>query len=153
MSRSDGNTANSGRQVENEADVLSAIELLLAERELGESLLVFNPDTYNTTESLIEFFTNDVLAIVGPHGGGLMNHRFAGPNVLVLEFLPTSRIEWINWEEVSVLNQTYAAIITEPIPDTKDDMIIEPSQVVDLLSRHIGTPGRMAGVSYDWDQE
>ncbi|WVF72520.1 hypothetical protein IAT40_007337 [Kwoniella sp. CBS 6097] len=138
MSRSNGLAANGGRQVVNERKVLRAIENLLVERGKGETLQIYNDASYGTVDELMEFFSKDVLAIVGPHGGALMNHRFAGPGTLLLEFLPTSRMETINYEEASMLNQTYAAIVVEPSQGTRDDMEINPEDVRTILDRNLG---------------
>jgi len=154
MSRSDGRAANGGRQVENEPAVLDAIRDLLAERGRGETLHIFNREEHATLDDLVNYLSTNVSAIVGPHGGALMNHRFAGPNVLMVEFMPASRLAWINYEEVSMLNQTYAVVIAPTVgEDGKHNMVVPPDQVVLLLSEHLGKESRPPGTSYDWDQE
>lgn len=137
MSRSVGETADGGREIKNEAFVLAAIAKLLEERGRGEELEVFNPNEY-TLDELVEYCSGRVSAIIGPHGGAIMNHRFAGPETLVLEFFPSTRIEWLNYEEATILGQTYAVVIGDKIDDTQDDFNVDPQLVVSILRDHLG---------------
>lgn len=152
MSRSDGRASNGGRRVLNEPAVLSAISDLLQSRNKGERLELFDPTKYSNFSALVDAFSRDVAAVVGPHGGSLMNHRFAGPDTLVLEFLPTTRMEMINFEETSLLNQTYAVIVT-PGVGSKHDMTVDVGDVVKLLSERLGKPGRSVLMPYQWVKE
>lgn len=152
MSRSDGRANNGGRRVLNEPAVLAAIESLLETRGRGERLQLFDPSKFPNVSALIETFSRDVAAVVGPHGGSLMNHRFAGPDTLVLEFLPTTRMEVINFEETSMLNQTYAAIVSPGI-GASHDMEVDAADVVKLLSERLGKPGKSVLMPYQWVKE
>lgn len=152
MSRSDGRASNGGRRVLNEDSVLTAIRSLLDTRGRGERLELFDPTKFESVSSLIETFSRDVAAVVGPHGGSLMNHRFAGPDTLVLEFLPTTRMEVINFEETSMLNQTYAVIVTPGIGATHD-VEVDAGDVVKLLSEKLGKPGKSVLMPYQWVKE
>lgn len=157
MSRADGSTSNGGRRVVNEPDVLAAIGGLLQTRDKGESLALWSdirPRFDGNLAGLLDYMWHNVSAIVGPHGGALMNHRFAGPGTMILEFLPTSRMSYLNYEETSMLNQTYAAIVVEPAMGSMDDMLVMPADVVALLDGHLGRP-RVENVvlSYQWDRE
>lgn len=157
MSRSDASAQNRGRQVLNEAEVVSGIEQLLVTRQKNESLVHFSAiwDRFESDlDGLINYLWTNVAAILGPHGGAIMNHRFTGPGTLVLEFLPTSRLEYINFEEASMLNQTYAAVVVDPAEGSKDDMVIDVSDVTTILEQHLGQP-RSEGVvlSYQWSKE
>lgn len=79
MSRSDGHTANPGRKVVNEEAVLHGIRSLLAERNRGEELVVFNPDDLRNVTELFAWFAASAIAVVGPHGGAMINHRWYAP--------------------------------------------------------------------------
>lgn len=136
----------------NEEAVLSAIRTLLDSRGRGERLELFDPTKFGNVSSLIETFSRDVAAVVGPHGGSLMNHRFAGPDTLVLEFLPTTRMEVINFEETGMLNQTYAVVVTPGI-GASHDMEVDVADVVKLLSERLGKPGRSVLMPYQWVKE
>ncbi|WVW79015.1 hypothetical protein I302_100978 [Kwoniella bestiolae CBS 10118] len=155
VSRSHGGAMNGGRRVVNEAQLLSDIKEFLDERGKGETLQLFEETQYRDLDKLIDQLANRVSAIIGPHGGGLMNHRFMSPQKsLLLEFLPTSRIEFINYEESSILNQTYSTIIVEPAPNTRDDMIIDFQDVRHILDAHLGKdrPEKIQA-SYQWVAE
>ncbi|CAK9781135.1 unnamed protein product [Cutaneotrichosporon oleaginosum] len=157
MSRSDGSTANAGRNVLNEPDVIAGVESLLQVRDRGETLAhwsnihaLFEHDL----DGLINYMWRNVSAVIGPHGGALINHRFAGPGTMVLGFLPTTHMSYLNYEETSMLNQTYAAIVVDPAGQSVDDMMIDPADVTVLLNAHLGKPRRENLVlSYQWDRE
>lgn len=142
MSRSNGRAKNGGRKVLNESDVLSAIRTLLEERAKGEELVVFDEKDFPTASDLFEWFNNNVMAVVGPHGGAMYHHRWAARGTLVIEFMPTSFTSMAIFEEASVLSQTYAAVVVEPSGSGGKDMIIDPEHVLSLLRRHLGIPMR-----------
>jgi hypothetical protein len=136
MSRSNGQTKNGGRRVINEAEVLAAVRQTLLERNLNETLVEFDQEQYADVQALSEFMSHQVVAIVGPHGGAMMNHRFGAPDTLVIEFFPTNWMNFAHWEESSMLNQTYAAIVVEPTEGT--DIEIDPENVAQLLRDNLG---------------
>ncbi|KAJ6590699.1 hypothetical protein DFH09DRAFT_1026851 [Mycena vulgaris] len=151
MSRSDGRAANFGRRVLNEADVLEGIRSFLAERNRGEELVVFNLDEFGNTDQLFKWFSKNVAAIIGPHGGAMINHRWAAKGTLIIEMMPTTRTAMMIYEEASVLSQTYAAIIVEPTEPSGTDMEIDVQDVLSLLGRHLGMIGEdPLRKSYHW---
>ncbi|KAJ6473971.1 hypothetical protein C8R47DRAFT_1076414 [Mycena vitilis] len=136
MSRSHGGASNPGRRVVNEKAVLAGITAFLAERNRGEELVMFDPDRFANVTELFLWFSNNVAAVVGPHGGAMINHRWASNTTFVLEFMPVNRIAMMIYEEASVLSQTYATIIVEPTPS--GDMEIPVEDVILLMDRHFG---------------
>ncbi|KAK0480297.1 hypothetical protein IW261DRAFT_1336034 [Armillaria novae-zelandiae] len=138
MSRSNGRAKNGGRKVLNEADLLNGIRTLLEERAKGEELVVFDEKDFATASDLFEWFNNNVMAVIGPHGGAMYHHRWAARGTLVIEFMPTSFTSMAIFEEASVLSQTYAAVIVEPSGSSGKDMIIDPEHVLSLLRQHLG---------------
>ncbi|KAF8194338.1 hypothetical protein K438DRAFT_1588126 [Mycena galopus ATCC 62051] len=138
MSRSHGGAVNPGRRVINEDSVLRAITTLLDQRGRGEELVMFNPDNFQNISQLFSWFSDNALAVVGPHGGAMVNHRWANKDTFVLEFMPQNRIALMNFEEASLLSQTYAAIIVEPLGI---DMHIDLEDVISLLRQHLGVVG------------
>ncbi|KAJ6608290.1 hypothetical protein B0H10DRAFT_2068320 [Mycena sp. CBHHK59/15] len=151
MSRSDGRTANPGRRVVNEDEVLAGIKGFLTERNRGEELVVFNPDEFENTDQLFSWFTSNVVAVIGPHGGSMINHRWATKDTLVIEFMPTTRTAMMIYEEASVLSQTYATIIVEPTDPAGTDMEIAVEDVLSLLREHLGVAGEdPLKKSYHW---
>ncbi|KAJ7603578.1 hypothetical protein FB45DRAFT_995127 [Roridomyces roridus] len=141
MTRSDGRALNRGRRIVNEEQVLDGIRALLAERGRGEELVVFNPEDFKTTDDLFSWFNQNVAAVVGPHGGAMINHRWAAKGTFVLEMLPTTRVSMMIFEEASVLSQTYAAIVVPPTQPEDTDMEVDVRDVVELLQKHLGIPG------------
>ncbi|KAJ7874209.1 hypothetical protein B0H14DRAFT_3555637 [Mycena olivaceomarginata] len=140
MSRSHGGAANPGRRVVNEEAVLQGITAFLDERDNGEELVMFNPDNFQNITQLFAWFSENVIAVVGPHGGAMINHRWADRDILVIEFMPADRIAMMNYEEASLLSQTYAAIIVEPI-----------GTFVSLLRQHLRAAGEdPLRKSYAW---
>ncbi|KAJ6507609.1 hypothetical protein DFH09DRAFT_1000142 [Mycena vulgaris] len=148
MSRSHGGALNGGRRVVNEDAVLHGITALLEERGRGEQLVMFTAATFGNVSHLLEWFTENVIAVVGPHGGAMINHRWAPNSTLVLEFLPANKIALMIYEEASLLSQTYAAIIAQPVTPAKpikgvdDDMEVDVRDVVSLLRAHLGVVER-----------
>ncbi|KAF7319095.1 hypothetical protein HMN09_00245800 [Mycena chlorophos] len=152
MSRSDGHALN-GRHVVNEEEVLTAIRALLEERKLGEELVVFLEDAFDNIHDLFSWFKENALAIVGPHGGAMINHRWAHRDTFVLEFMPENRMAMMIHEEASMLSQTYAAIVVPPVTPDSFDLLLDVGQVVDLLRTHLGVVGAENPLrrSYYWE--
>jgi hypothetical protein len=60
----------------NEEALLKNITAFLAERNRGEELVVFNPGQFSNVSELFSWFSENVIAVVGPHGGAMINHRW-----------------------------------------------------------------------------
>jgi capsular polysaccharide biosynthesis protein len=152
MSRSNGLAKNGGRKVVNEAELLTVIQQTLVERNLDEKLVEFDQESYADVRALSDYMSTEVAAIIGPHGGAMMNHRWAAPNTLVIEFLPTNFLNYAQWEEASLLNQNYAAVVVEPAHGT--DMVIDPEDVTRLLTENLGKVRRESIRDvYSWEAE
>ena len=76
FSRSHGGTANGGRRVMNEDEMLGTIRALLAERNQGEALVRFHELRFGSRKELMEWFHCDVRAVIGPHGSAMLDHRW-----------------------------------------------------------------------------
>lgn len=76
MSRANGRASNGGRKVVNEVELLEGIRVLLDERGLGEELVLFDETAFPDLDSLFSWFGANVAAVVGPHGGALLHHRW-----------------------------------------------------------------------------
>ncbi|KAF7325974.1 hypothetical protein MKEN_00448300 [Mycena kentingensis (nom. inval.)] len=152
MTRSDGQAHNTGRRVLNEEEVIAAIEALLMERQQGEELVVFDPRNFHNITALFSWFQQNVKAVVGPHGGAMINHRWAPKDTFILEFMPETRIALMIYEEASLLSQTYAAIVVPPANLSSYDMNVEVEQVVQLLRAHLGREDKEDPLrrSYSW---
>ncbi|KAK7001820.1 hypothetical protein R3P38DRAFT_3044665 [Favolaschia claudopus] len=142
MSRSAGGpTSNGGRKVVNEGEVLSGIKAFLDQRGRGEELVMFNHQNFGDVTELFSWFSETVIAVIGPHGGAMINHRWARPQTLVLEFMPTTRIATMIYEEAAILSQTYATLMIEPTSPGGTDMLVDVDDVVSLLDKHLGVVG------------
>ncbi|KAK0469350.1 uncharacterized protein EV420DRAFT_25662 [Desarmillaria tabescens] len=131
---------NGGRRVLNEYALLDAIHALLAERGKGEELIVFDETQYGSLSEIFDYFNENVMAVVGPHGGAMYHHRWAARGTLVIEMMPTTFTSMEIYEEAPVLSQTYAALVVEPSSPGGRDMIINPEDVTKLLREHLGIP-------------
>jgi hypothetical protein len=82
----------------------------------------------------------------------MMNHRWAAPNTLVIEFFPTNFLKYAQWEEASLLDQNYGAVVVEPAHGT--DMVIIPQDVTRLLHENLGKV-RQDSIRdvYSWESE
>ncbi|KAF7316143.1 hypothetical protein MIND_00132500 [Mycena indigotica] len=150
MSRSAGQASN-GRWVINEEAVLATIKSVLEERNLGEEMVIFNADSFHTVDELFSYVSQNALAIVGPHGGAMINHRWAQKDTFILEFMTENRIAMMIHEEASLLSQTYAAIVVPPPRHDSFDLEINVQHVADLLRRHLGVKGEdPLRKSYPW---
>lgn len=138
FSRSDGHAINIGRKVLNQAALLAAIKELLVERGESEELLVFNEAVFDSFSATATFLRDNARAIVGPHGGGLYHHRFAGPDTLVLEFQPETVHEAMFFEEASLLSQVYRVMSFPAIADGKTDFDVDVGAVVEVLGEQLG---------------
>ncbi|EJD38873.1 hypothetical protein AURDEDRAFT_91769 [Auricularia subglabra TFB-10046 SS5] len=141
---------NGGRRVLNEAELLNAIRALLSERGQAEDLVIFNQEDYGTQPELMRWFHNNVRAIIGPHGGALFNHRWTGPNTLLLEMMPASYTSLMFWEEASILGQVYANMI---LPANGTNFDADIPAVIEILREHLGKPdarGPSLDTDYRW---
>ncbi len=144
MSRSNRHihTRNAGRRVLNEPELLSAIEAHLTERGKGEEVVIFSEAMLDNVPEFFKWCNENVMAVIGPHGGAMYHHRWAARGTLVIEMMPTSYTSMAIFEEASVLSQTYAALVVEPSSQGGTNMIIDPEHVVLLLRRYLGVPMR-----------
>ncbi|KXZ56654.1 hypothetical protein GPECTOR_1g59 [Gonium pectorale] len=82
------------RKIINEEEAKAAIIQLLEERGKGEHLVVYPPSMppYDPLE-YVRWLNRNVLAVIGPHGGGLGNLKWLAAGALVLEMMPAN---WLN---------------------------------------------------------
>ncbi|KAI0777507.1 hypothetical protein BD413DRAFT_181118 [Trametes elegans] len=154
FSRSHGQTTNGGRRVLNEKQLLNEIRGLLDERGQGEELVLFHDLGFHSQRDLMEWFHKNVRAVVGPHGGGLYNHRWTGKDTLVLEMMSQTYTSLMFWEEASTLGQVYATTFLPPASGT--DMIADIPAMLEIMRRHLGKPdprGPSLRRMYRWHAE
>lgn len=137
MGRSDGNAGNGGRQILNEAELLDEIRRLVVERGIGEEVQVFNPNNFNDTASLIHYFRTHVRAVIGPHGGALLNHLWTGLDTLVLEMQPSTFRGMGIYEGAKVLDQEYAILMLDGY-EGSTNMYADVPAVLEILRARLG---------------
>ena len=155
MGRSDGHAGNGGRKVLNEDELLADIKKLLNVRAMSEELQVFKPSNFNDTASLINYFHNHVQAVIGPHGGALLNHLWTGSDTLVLEMQPSNFRGMGIFEGAKVLDQQYAILMLDG-NGTSTDMYADIPAVREILSKHLGNrvgDARMKVGYASWDPD
>ncbi len=120
--RGHGNNFNSGRNVNNEEELLEGIEDFINQYNNNNDkkknnatslkLIRFDHGLHPNITDLIHFF-RDAKVIIGPHGGSFYNMLFMSSGSLVIEFMPhaPSRMmmnpNLIIWQQAVMLDHTY----------------------------------------------
>ncbi|KAK9765019.1 hypothetical protein K7432_006977 [Basidiobolus ranarum] len=151
MSRSHGDIANSGRQIVNEEEFLERLEALIKKRGLGEKLELFDRRKYSSVQDIIQYLTQNVMAIIGPHGSAFHNGRFASSDTLIYEFMPDGRFQSCFWEQSHLLEQNYFSYMAKSLNDDNDMQIVEMDAVIQILDENLGkVPKPTLVESYPW---
>ncbi|KAK4693628.1 hypothetical protein P7C71_g3809, partial [Lecanoromycetidae sp. Uapishka_2] len=137
MTRSDGHASHGGREILNEAELLVSLRQLMDERGMGEEVQVFDPSEYKDTASLINYFRDHVEAVIGPHGGALLNHLWTGSDTLVLEMQPDTFRGMGIFEGAKVLDQQYASLMLDG-DNGSTNMYADIPAVLDIFRTHLG---------------
>lgn len=127
---------------------------LLASRQQGEELYLFDETAFGSTRETIDFLHDHTRAIVGPHGGGLYHHRWTGNHTLVLELLPTTVKEIMFYEEASLLDQAYRPMFFNASTPTGTDFEVDVDSVLEVLDEQLGRGdprGETVREEYKWD--
>ena len=141
MSRSRSLTTNGGRKILNENEFLAQIEKLIEERGQGEKLEIHDPKDFDDMASLTQYFHKNVKAIIGPHGGGLLNHLWTGPDTLVLELQSDTWPAVVFYEGAKVLDQQYAIQMLEAADPEVEDTSMTDIMPDGLIMNDIFTDG------------
>ncbi|GIL44449.1 hypothetical protein Vafri_1896 [Volvox africanus] len=144
---------NRGREVVNEAEVLTAVRQLLQDRGLGERLEI-HPPAQAVTDQLdyIKYLNRHVAALMGPHGGGLCNFKWLGTNTLVLELMPRSWISTPLYEDAIGHGLNYWVDLLES-QNSQHDMVANVSNIIAMLEAELGKEpvrGPIIRYRYDW---
>lgn len=134
LSRNQG-TRNSGRQVVNEADLLSSIRSIVEKKKY--ELIVFNSKEYDSLDGLFSFLAN-VDVIMGPHGGAFYNMLFMRRGTTAIEFTPTTpsfhslryAVHMIVYLQAALLGNQYYNVMTNAV---SDNMEVDVDEVVSIL--------------------
>lgn len=153
LSRSTGLERNGGRQVSEEAVFIKRLQSLLDQRGQGERLEVFDPRSFETLESMVSTISRNARAIIGPHGGAHYNGRFAFPETLIVEFIPSNRFEIMFFEQARNLHQKYAAIMVDGSNDSSN-LQVNFDDLKVILDKELGLPMTEAPIMqtpYGWN--
>ncbi|KAK0501601.1 hypothetical protein EDD18DRAFT_1347681 [Armillaria luteobubalina] len=113
----------------------------------------FQEGMLDNVPGFFKWCNDNVMAVIGPHGGAMYHHRWAARGTLVIEMMPTSYTSMAIFEEASVLSQTYAALVVPPSSQGGTNMIIDPEHVILLLRRHLGVPMRRPRIIFGEDPD
>ncbi|KAI8801903.1 hypothetical protein BJ742DRAFT_762804 [Cladochytrium replicatum] len=136
--KDDADQLNEGRRVLNQEAFDNATRALLERRGLGEEYVIFNRESYPDLQSLIDFMSMKVRAIIAPHGGGLYNARFAPAGTLVLEFMPSTRWEACFWEQTRMSEQNYFVYTAKAENELQDMTLEHIEQIIEMLDKNLG---------------
>ncbi|ELR21744.1 uncharacterized protein ACA1_384800 [Acanthamoeba castellanii str. Neff] len=126
------------RQVLNEDELVAGIRTWLKDNKRPEELLVFESEDWPDLDKLIHFFNQEVVAVVGPHGGAFYNALFCARKTLVIEFFPISmRGDAYRWPECIWWPSHFLGFRYYQVPiRTKSAAVnVQPHLVTDIL-RH-----------------
>ena len=155
MTRNDGRPLNDRRNVINEARLLEEIQQVLDKRGQNEILHVFSHEAFADGAQLKEFISQNVKAIIGPHGGAMFNSIWAGPDTLVVEFLPSKRPALTVYEDAKLREHQYAVLMLDSLNE-QNDMEVDTSAVVEILEERLGKEQEERDKiirAYDWEAE
>lgn len=147
-----GRMQNGGRQFTNDDDVIAAVETLLDIRGQGERLEVYDINKWSDKfDEMIKYFASNVRAIIGPHGGALVNLNWAPRDTAVIEVMPSDFFSLALYEHASTLGQTYG-FMQSPSVNSRNDMTIDIPELMGLLDSIIGKEreGGVLQTVYEW---
>mmetsp|Transcript_5328 Transcript_5328/g.11644 ORF Transcript_5328/g.11644 Transcript_5328/m.11644 type:complete len:538 (-) Transcript_5328:389-2002(-) len=141
---------NGGRRILNEEKLIPAIQALLDSRQQGEQLQMLNISAYSNYKDFARFINTQVRAIVGPHGGGLMNMMWGSRDMLVLEIQFEGHVNYAMWEIAPLLHLNYWVLAYPAATLGSTDMNVNIGEVVQVLSKELGKQ-RPLNYTLDYD--
>ena len=150
-----GRMQNGGRSFTNDNEVIAALETLLTIRGQGETLEVFDTSRWNGDfDSMIKHFAGDIRAIIGPHGGALVNLNWAPRDTAVIEVMPSDFFSLALYEHASTLGQTYG-FMQSPSVNPRNDMTVDIPELMGLVDSIIGKErnGGVLQTVYEWNTD
>ncbi len=147
-----GKMQNGGRQFTNDDDVITALGTLLTVRAQGERLEVYDINKWNDNfDSMVQYFASNVRAIIGPHGGALVNLNWAPRDIAVIEVMPSDFFSLALYEQASVLGQTYG-FMQSPSINPRNDMTVDIPELMGLVELSLGKErdGGVLHMEYEW---
>jgi len=150
-----GRMQNGGRQFTNDDAVIAALETLLTIRGQDERLEVYDISHWERDfDGMVRYFASNIRAIIGPHGGALVNLNWAARDTAVIEVMPSDFFSLALYEHASTLGQTYG-FMQSPSVNPRNDMTVDIPELMGLVDSIIGKE-REEGVLhavYDWNTD
>jgi len=125
---------------------------LLTVRDQGERLEVYDVIKWNDNfDSMVQYFASNVRAIIGPHGGALVNLNWAPRDIAVIEVMPSDFFSLALYEQASVLGQTYG-FMQSPSINPRNDMTVDIPELMGLVELSLGKErdGGVLHMVYEW---
>ena len=137
MSRDDENLQ---RHILNQNELDTRVTSLLESRNKGEVFVPFKLNEFNKVEDIIKYISANVKMIISPHGGALLNARFASSSTAILEFMPRGRYRSVFWEQTHTLDQDYHVYFLDSLDashnmklDNLDEVIAWIDSILDSI--------------------
>ena len=125
---------NGGRSVTNEPAVINALETLLTVRADGERLEVFDLSQWEGDfDGMVDYFASQVRAVIGPHGGALVNINWASRATGVVEIMPSNLFSVAIYELAGTLGHRYG-FMQSPSVNDQNDMTIDIPELMGIVS-------------------
>lgn len=116
----------------------AALLQVLQDRGQNESLLEFNPGRFSSLSEAIQFWYENVRAVVGMHGGGLYNVFWSAPGTAVVEVRPTFQNTTSGslyfWELAAMKNLSYWALLP-PASNAHFDANLDCQEMAQVLQQ------------------
>ncbi|KAL6074117.1 hypothetical protein QOT17_004504 [Balamuthia mandrillaris] len=128
------NVRNKRADLANEAQLLRAIEALLARRNKGERLEVFDHTKHPSLEDTIRYFNYDVKALIGLHGGAFFNLRFCATDTIILEIVSKSVMRHLFWVESELLGMKYNMVVAE---EDREGVHVDIEEMLHILETQL----------------
>ncbi len=137
MSRNQ-DASNGGRRIENEDMFFQGLRKLLRQRKRGEQLVLFDRRKFNSIAEVSSYFSQNVSAIIAPHGSALHNARFASAGTLIVEFMPKGRFQPCFWEQARLMDQNYMVYMADSLNSQHDMKIDDIPKVLRKVNSMLG---------------
>lgn len=126
---------------------MAPIQKLLKGRNQGEKLEEWDLSRFGTHVELVDYWSNEVRAVIGVHGGALYNVQYATTPTMVIEIWPVSQDKQrvavptpnVIWEICSTRGLQHWALPVPIANGSSSDVNVDCSMLVNTLAQHLGT--------------
>jgi hypothetical protein len=136
------------------------IQQLLDSRSQGETVQEFNVSAFSSHAEVMRFWSTQVRAVIGPHGGAFYNLFYASSPTAVLEIWPVSKVPVdrqqqisndhvpspnLFWEISHVRQLQHWVLPMQSVSASNSDVVAECGQVVAALQQSLQDEAAAAG--------